>query len=340
MEIIDKWKVLCFAFRFACSVVTLIMVGYWIYKFQKNEDVSTIEYQDVNESSYLRLPELTICLAKKSFPAADLNLDGFIDIRDYVQQVGLEKTQEHSIKQPNDCKTTNTCIKFKWNHNFDGFWNAYYCRCYGLEIFSRLSSNTKSIQIDFEPELSGMLHELKSVEVFTVFNYPQQMLRNLENIHVIWDSNIRITSLTRFQVNAMEVIIRRNRPNSPCYEGWKTFDNSAIEKHIQNAACAVHQVQNKPLCNTSEEIRNSKYSMNELRNKYFPPPCLEMSNIVSSMNILTESNVTSPVLVISYPEKIKVITQLKSVDAHTLIGNIGGYIGLFLGNILFQTILN
>ena len=80
--------------------------------------------------------------------------------------------------------------------------------------------------------------------------------------------------------------------------------------------------------------------MNELRNKYFAPPCLEMSNVVSSMTILSESNVTSPIMVISYPEKIKVITQLKSVDAHSLIGNIGGYIGLFLGNIFFQTILN
>ena len=73
--------------------------------------------------------------------------------------------------------------------------------------------------------------------------------------------------------------------------------------------------------------------MNELRNKYFPPPCLEMSNVVSSMNILKEFNNTSPALVLNYPDKIKVITQLKSVDAHMLIGNIGGYIGLFLGNI-------
>ena len=34
---------------------------------------------------------------------------------------------------------------------------------------------------------------------------------------------------------------------------------------------------------------------------------------------------------INYPEEIKIITQSKEVDGNSLIGNIGGYIGLFLG---------
>ena len=32
-----------------------------------------------------------------------------------------------------------------------------------------------------------------------------------------------------------------------------------------------------------------------------------------------------------YPDDVKIITQSKEVDVHSLIGNIGGYIGLFLG---------
>ncbi len=36
-------------------------------------------------------------------------------------------------------------------------------------------------------------------------------------------------------------------------------------------------------------------------------------------------------LCIKYPEEIKIITQTKEVDVHSLIGNIGGYIVLFLG---------
>ena len=34
---------------------------------------------------------------------------------------------------------------------------------------------------------------------------------------------------------------------------------------------------------------------------------------------------------VTYPEYAKVIEQSKDVDIHALIGNIGGYVGLFLG---------
>ena len=304
------------------------MVGFWIYKFQKNDDVSTIEYQYVTESSDLSLPEMTICIGRETFADENLNLGDYIDIRDYVQLIQPYKTgRDPAIER----------INFTWSNNFNGFWNSYFCKCYGFEIDSRLSSN--SIQIDFKPELSNLLLEAKSITPFVVFNYPRQFLRNLQDVHVIWDTVTNTTTLTRFKINAVEVVVRRNRPNSPCFTEWKNYDNSMFEKHKQEANCTVpYQVQNKPLCNTSEEIWNSAYSINQLRNKYFPPPCQEMSGIVSSMNILKTSHTTSPALVINYPDKIKVITQIKSVDFHTLIGNIGGYIGLFLGNI-FQRLI-
>ena len=37
-------------------------------------------------------------------------------------------------------------------------------------------------------------------------------------------------------------------------------------------------------------------------------------------------------IAISYPDDLRIIQQSKEVDAHSLVGNIGGYVGLFLGN--------
>ena len=34
---------------------------------------------------------------------------------------------------------------------------------------------------------------------------------------------------------------------------------------------------------------------------------------------------------IVHPEQMKIISQTQAVDFHSLVGNIGGYIGLFLG---------
>ena len=41
-------------------------------------------------------------------------------------------------------------------------------------------------------------------------------------------------------------------------------------------------------------------------------------------------------ITVEYPEEVKVIAQSKEVDVHSLIGNIGGYLGLFLGMQILQ----
>ena len=40
---------------------------------------------------------------------------------------------------------------------------------------------------------------------------------------------------------------------------------------------------------------------------------------------------------LEFPEQIKIITQSKAVDINSFIGNIGGYIGLFLGKFIHKT---
>ena len=46
------------------------------------------------------------------------------------------------------------------------------------------------------------------------------------------------------------------------------------------------------------------------------------------------------IIQVYFPAKGKTITQLQDVDVHTLIGNIGGYIGLFLGKLRFMDIFD
>ena len=65
-------------------------------------------------------------------------------------------------------------------------------------------------------------------------------------------------------------------------------------------------------------------------------PCKETTSIAYKHYYLSngENSTETYDLWISYPQIGKVINQLREIDEHTLIGNIGGYIGLFLGKIL------
>ena len=41
-----KWPVFSFIFMSCCFFLTSGLVSYWIYKFFKNEDLSTVEYKE------------------------------------------------------------------------------------------------------------------------------------------------------------------------------------------------------------------------------------------------------------------------------------------------------
>ena len=74
------------------------------------------------------------------------------------------------------------------------------------------------------------------------------------------------------------------------------------------------------------------YNVEKMRSSYHQEPCEEMSSIVFSAEEIDISYYPRSLkLIYIYPEKTKIIQQVKSVDLHALIGNLGGYIGLFLG---------
>ena len=70
-----------------------------------------------------------------------------------------------------------------------------------------------------------------------------------------------------------------------------------------------------------------------------PYACIRMSKVSYTLSNHPFYPVQSGekwAIVIYYPKEFRIVTQSKEVDIHTLIGNIGGYLGLFMGNIVIQ----
>ena len=150
------------------------------------------------------------------------------------------------------------------------------------------------------------------------------------------------TSGTRISIIGMELLKRRKSKLHDCTNEGGIFDTIVLEKHIDVQGCrAPYQTQETdrfPLCNSKQKISKSLYSLDEARSKYYPKACERISNLnyyVKSLASKEKWHIT-----ILFPEEIKIITQSKEVDVHALVGNIGGYIGLFLGKKLLNTYCN
>ena len=115
---------------------------------------------------------------------------------------------------------------------------------------------------------------------------------------------------------------------------WKKFDDIVWKTHITRNGCRAPY--DRPYdsflkCAEKEDIQKSMFDFNVVGSKYYPKACQRISKLAFSHQLFwgTKGRLSFR---LTYPTEVKIITQSKEVDIHGLIGNIGGYIGLFLGN--------
>ena len=370
MRMMGTYNSMKLVFKVICCIVTTSMVVFWIMQFQKDEDVSFIEYHDYNTSNDLIYPDISICAdiiynyeeVEKINSTKNLNVsledyhnylihsndykeeyseisfdDVTIDLLDYVKTIRFRMRDTGQMKILN-CTSMHTCPFYHLRNSFIGFWDNRMYKCFGIEIAPNYSKEIKGVYLAFQWKVWRFLNQFDDFEygdVFVVFNYHQQMLRNPDVVHKLWAVKEDRESLTSIKITAIEILRHRNKYRNPCFENWTHYDHSVFEKHAQRFDCSVpYHTSDKPLCTDENDIRESKYELTQMKRKYYPRPCLELSNVVfTSTNVRDPGEL--PRLYVSFPDRIKTVTQFKAVGVHDLIGNIGGYIGLFLGKILF-----
>ena len=67
-------KSMSISFKFLCIFATTIMVGFWLYKFIEDHDVTLIEYKALEDIDDFIYPEITICFYNAFFQNEDFNI--------------------------------------------------------------------------------------------------------------------------------------------------------------------------------------------------------------------------------------------------------------------------
>ena len=87
-----------------------------------------------------------------------------------------------------------------------------------------------------------------------------------------------------------------------------------------------------PIFTTKAQIKASMYDIISLKAKFVLPPCRSITKINAQPREVDREFAGHPYqILVKYPGQLKIIKQSKAVNSHAFIGNIGGYIGLFLG---------
>ena len=354
-------------FKCLCILATAFMVGYWLFKFEKNSDVTLIEYKSIDEMPDFIYPELSICFLNPFVVSESLNVtnnykfytryseylkgkieskeyealkyeNASVNLANYLKELNIgwkpKKNPRNPKKQITKYRDLKNCPYATFKNNYNGFARGYdFNKCFGVEMNKDIGTDVTHFQIVFDGSLSEIIRQVGATIV--LFNYPNQIVRPRGGAISIWQKE-NGTKAIMFPMSSVDVLIRRNKRNARCNDQWSSYDSQVLRKHIEKFGCRppyISQHLEFPMCKSKEEIQRAYFDGWSLANNYSFVPCQEMPTMdFKSFVVKRGEHFKRYTITVYFPTKGKTITQLQEVDVHTLIGNIGGYIGLFLGN--------
>ena len=348
-------------------VTTFFMVGFWFYKYYKNEDITLTEYVAFKSDVKAIYPELSICIAipfldskfanvtsnltkeiylkylqgELALEDNGLNVDYeqvTLNLLDFVNSMSI-KTRSVNHDTVHRCSSVQNCTYIDFMNSFNGFMYVNeFLKCFSIDVIRKNHDDVVIVSVDFKHSLKNILNEVGNV--FVYFNYPNQFLRDTWGPVELWNKKDSESDkkINFFKFESMEILQRRSKRNDQCVSDWMKYDNMVMKHHTSKIGCNT-PYQNEdtklPLCNAKSEFRESVIDMPKLASDFLLP-CQELSQLSYKHTITNSYTGGNYAISIYFPNKKKVITQSQAIGIHALIGNIGGYIGLFLGKFIFS----
>ena len=179
-----------------------------------------------------------------------------------------------------------------------------------------------------------------------ILHYPKQIFRNKwwKNNWPSRNANDSKNYIISYDVGGMEVIRYRNKRARRCKEGFPDYDDDTFQEILTTVGCRPPYTKSQPnltLCKNSEQMKNivnlqmKLWEGDDLRHL----PCSGVEKLITGITESDEEETKDPYFTIALNIKdltYKEIEMKKAYAVSALVGNVGGFIGLFLGYALLM----
>ena len=232
--------------------------------------------------------------------------------------------------------------------------DADFIKCFQIQLGHDEITNVKlTVQREIFPPPNGHNGYMLQVQIrpqtrglFVLMHRPNQILLSRNTLIHKWpkfDYN-SLSFDTWFTIENIEVVKRRHKKTKPCSKDENDYDKRAVEEHVQSIGCRTpfQEVDvDVPICTSVEDMRKAHFpiSLENFDNQPYPRPCNSIDNIKFSYEDHELRNNKAGV-VRFWPLKpsnyFKEIEQARAIPFLDLVGNVGGFIGIFIGHSVLQ----
>ena len=341
--------ILRYFFNLACFAVAFGMTVVWFCTYLENEDSVKVDLKvlDFPEGQY---PMISFCLRD---PFIDSKLKRYNETLTGVSYKNFlsGKSFSSNMKDINfDDVTLNLADFYLGSHvqftnGSEGqqfyvlpkatgsvFRNGILFKCFGLH--SKFA-NIDLISFWFNSSLypGGIRPSSKPPFMLIAVHLPNQISLTGSSTKERWpERNKKKGHLMRFMMQQLEILKRRNKRNDPCVPDELDFDGIILEQYLEEIGCKppYHRTgKSLKVCDSEEKMKETS---EDLIGKEKPRKACTSATTLTFKYDENDNNRNEFFDVqLSYPQKLKEVVMVRAVDLQTVIGNAGGYIGLFLG---------
>lgn len=207
-----------------------------------------------------------------------------------------------------------------------------------MSIFSDMNSPTSTDgPFSYKRALSVVLH------------YPNQIL-NAKWWKDTWTTRSNEVSKSyaiNYDIRGVEVIRLRNKNKLPCHASEYDYDSEVLEEIMNEAKCRPPYAtsrSNLELCNKQTKMKRIKVNhfnhFSGLNLKHQPCNLMVKVNYeVTETDISNEEGTTFSSFTVNFnfkDDQVKVIQMVRRLSFWSMVGNVGGYVGMFLGYTLMM----
>ena len=358
------------SFTKACSIAVTFMIGYWIYKYKfEDRDIAVVDYFSLKDANHIEMPVPSICFKNPfingNFEKLNDNIWGSspIDRDTYLEylkgnsfdaqfeQVDYDNVTldlgKYFLYQEeqwhNQSSMQNSTLTVEHNEVFSGFFLGSFLKCFTLKYDIGNNRHIKGFR--FYYDLKKLIDDWKdwgetNVKIYLKIHYPGQFfLGNDPGSKYLNDESYYVATW----IKELEMLESRNSENRKCSVESTLYDEMIYEKYLSSVGCKIPYLSfesSLPLCNMTKNNSDLILDYNEPEILHISRACMRISKLRTNTEVSEKRSYQRPksmkdrwYFALYYPKDVKVITQSKEVDFHALIGNIGGYLGLFLGKV-------
>ena len=183
----------------------------------------------------------------------------------------------------------------------------------------------------------------------THLSYPNQLLRSAATSKIHWKMPTQKEHLKGnigldIRLEHMETINHRNKVRNPCHTDWLNDDQQIFREMMWDIGCIPpylrHEIDGRA-CKKQKQLITWRDNLTRFHHtpsirEIIPCRVIRSQRFTSKVSSSAENENNAFYVGVRYPEYYMEIEHVRQYNFESLIGNAGGYLGLFLGYALLQ----